>query len=293
MNKDNVYHYDVTDVYYAPGEKQENGSILFSKPIREYGIQSIEATPEGDSKITRADGIDYLTVNSNKGYTGKIGIIKVSDRFKKDCLGERFDKVTGIQYEDAEAEPRPFALIFSFVGDKRHKRHVMYNNIATRIADKGENKENQKEPDTEEISFTCTPCLMEINGELKQIVKANTTMDSTPEVFKMWHRKVIIPKMDLETDASLKTLTIDATSLTPAFNSDVTKYAAEVSTETSKITATTTDAKATTNIIVNGEPLAADASATWKDGENELVIEVVSAPYKEVYTITVNKVVAV
>jgi len=130
----NKYRYDVKNCYYCPGTRNADGSITFDETrIRqEPGLQSIDMQAEGDISKIRADGIDYIIIASNNGYTGTLNFVKISDQFRQDCLAETADITTGIQYEDADATPDPFALMGEFKGDTEGIRFIYYNCTASR-----------------------------------------------------------------------------------------------------------------------------------------------------------------
>lgn len=193
MPEKNKYHYDLKNVHYALGTKGEDGTITYAVPKRLRGAMSMDISAEGDTTKVRADGIDYIVVVSNNGYSGSITMVMVPDDFKADCLAEQVDATNKIQYEDAQAEPATFALLFEFVGDKKNKRHVLYSCTASRPSLKGENKDSQKEPDTEDLEITSSPALLTVNGEEKTIVKSSTTMETEPTVYDAWYTEVVIP----------------------------------------------------------------------------------------------------
>lgn len=291
--KENKYHYDLQNVHYVPGTFNQDGTIMYGLPKRIYGAVSMDISPEGDTSKTRADGIDYIVTASNNGYSGTITIVHINDEFKRDCLGERIDEVNKIQYEDAKAEPSPFALLFEFVGDVKNKRHILYNNIASRIKLSGENKDNQKEPDMEELNITSSPALFLIGNEYKSIVKASTTLETTPLIYNDWYNRVHIPDVDSTLDTTLKTLSISTAALTPSFDKSVLGYTASTSNATNTITAEATDTNATLTIKVNGSTINSGTAATWKDGENAVSIRVDNGNAYTVYNIVVTKEVSV
>lgn len=192
--KKNKYHYDVKNCHYCPGTRNDDGSVTFEttvKPI--YGLQSMEMSAEGDTSKTRADGVDYIVITSNNGYSGTFNFVKVDDQFKVDCLSEVVDEITGIQYEDADADPRPFAVMGEFKGDMEGIRWIYYNCVASRPKQAGDNKDNQKEPDTEELSVTASPLPVEIGGEDKNIVRGGITKSMNETTFNEWFKQVCIP----------------------------------------------------------------------------------------------------
>lgn len=190
----NKYHYDVKNCHYCKGTRNDDGTVTFEKVVKRLpGLQSIEMSPEGDVSKIRADGIDYIVITSNNGYSGTQKFVQIDDEFKKDCLGEVADETTGIQYEDADAEPSPYALMGEFKGDKEGIRWIYYNCVASRPKQAGENKDNQKEPDTEELSITVSPLPVTINGEDKNIVRGGITKTMNETTFSKWFEQVCIP----------------------------------------------------------------------------------------------------
>ena len=190
----NKYHYDVKNCHYCKGTRNDDGTVTFEKVVKRLpGLQSIEMSPEGDVSKIRADGIDYIVITSNNGYSGTQKFVQIDDEFKKDCLGEVADETTGIQYEDADAEPSPYALMGEFKGDKEGIRWIYYNCVASRPKQAGENKDNQKEPDTEELSITVSPLPVTINGEDKNIVRGGLTKTMNETTFANWFEQVCIP----------------------------------------------------------------------------------------------------
>lgn len=191
----NKYRYDVKNCYYCPGKRNADGSITFDETrIRqEPGLQSIDMQAEGDISKIRADGIDYIIIASNNGYTGTLNFVKISDQFRQDCLAETVDITTGIQYEDADATPDPFALMGEFKGDTEGIRFIYYNCTASRPNQTGENKDNMREPDTESLSLQASPLPCVIDGTEKNIVRGGVTKSANAATYNQWFSKVCRP----------------------------------------------------------------------------------------------------
>lgn len=289
MNKENKFHYDLKNVHYVPGVIAEDGTISYEKPVRIYGAVSMDISQEGDVSKIRADGIDYLVVTSNNGYSGTINFVNIPDQFRADCLGEKIDSINGIQYEDANVEPTPFALMFEFNGDSYNKRHVLYNNIATRIGLNAENKDNQKEPDMEELEITASPALFFIDGEYKSIVKASTFKDTKTDVYRDWFNRVYIPDTNCKADVTLKTLAINSLALTPSFDKDTHDYSANATSSTNTVTAEANGSTASIEIKVNDTVVSSGDSVTWNEGINEVIVKVKNEGLLGTYTVTVTK----
>lgn len=179
--KENKVHYDLTNVYFAP-VTIEDDVVTFGTPVREYGAMSMDLSPKGDSVTIRADAIDYYNDVSNNGYDGSVNFVQVSDAFKIAHLSYR-ESADGILIEDANVEHKPFAMLYEFKGDKYHRRHVLYHGMATRPNEKGENKDNQKSPDTEPLPVKFSPLP---NG----CVKASTRVDTPDDIYTKWFEQV-------------------------------------------------------------------------------------------------------
>lgn len=194
----NKYHYDVKNCHYCKGEKKEDGTIVFGKEVKPLpGLMSIDMGPEGDTSKIRADGIDYIVIVSNNGYSGTANFVKVPEDFKIDCLAEAIDTATGIQYEDADSDPEPFALMGEFKGDKEGIRWIFYNCVASRPKLAGDNKDNQKEPDTEELSVTASPLPVSIGGKDISVVRGGITKSMNEETYDAWLKQVCIPGKEI------------------------------------------------------------------------------------------------
>ena len=200
--KKNKYHFDVKNCHYCVGTRNDDGSITFGSTVKTLpGLQSMEMSPEGDVSKVRADGIDYIVITSNNGYSGTLKFVKVDEDFKLDCLNEKIDETTGIQFEDADADPIPFAIMGEFKGDVEGIRWIYYNCVASRIKQSGDNKDNQKEPDTEELSITASPIPVEIDGGDKNIVRGGITKSMNETTYAEWFKQVCIPGKQISASA--------------------------------------------------------------------------------------------
>lgn len=182
MTDTNKVHYDLVDVHMAPLTISD-GVATFGEPKALPGSISMDLSPQGNTVKLRADGIVYYQSNSNSGYEGNLNLAMVPDWFKREYLGEKLDETDKVQVENAEAEPSAFALLYGFKYDKKGRRHVLYNCMAGRANIKGENKDNQKDPDTESLSLSCVPLP---GGN----VKASTTAETPDTVYNGWMASV-------------------------------------------------------------------------------------------------------
>ena len=90
-------------------------------------------------------------------------------------------------------------------------------------------------------------------------------------------------------DATLISLSLGSATLSPVFDKDTKAYTATTTTATNTITAVPADAEAEIKVFANDTEISNSSSATWKDGENTVKIEITNGTGKESYTVTVTK----
>ena len=182
MGESNKVHYDLVDVHVAPLTIVE-GVVTFGAPKALLGSISLDLSAQGNISKLRADGMVYYQASSNSGYDGSLNMAMVPDWFRREYLGEILDEAAKVQVENAEAEHKPFAMLFGFKGDRKRRCHVLYNCLAGRPGIKGENKENEKDPDTESLPVSAVPLP---GGD----VKASTTDETAEAVVAGWYKAV-------------------------------------------------------------------------------------------------------
>lgn len=181
---DNKVHYDLVDVHVASLTLDlETGTVSFGTPKALLGSISMDLSAQGEQVKLRADGMDYYVTNSNNGYSGNLNLAMVPDWFRQEYLGDTLSEKDKVLVENSQVEPKPFALLYGFKGDAKNRRHVMYNCTANRPNIKGENKDNQKQPDTETLPLTSVPLP---DGK----VKASTTAETPQAVYENWTKAV-------------------------------------------------------------------------------------------------------
>lgn len=102
-------------------------------------------------------------------------------------MGQKTD-TAGNLVESTTDEPKYFALLFEFTGDKKAVRHCLYYCKATRPTTEGQTKGDGVEVATEEIEFTAIP-LPE-----KNVIKRRSTPESTN--YESWYTTVDVPTFE-------------------------------------------------------------------------------------------------
>ena len=180
----NKVHYDLQNVYVASLTLDDSDAATFGTPKRLYGAVGMDLSAQGDTTTLRADGINYYVNTSNQGYQGDLTLAMVPDWFREQYLGQTVSTKDKVLVENAKTDqPKAFALLYEFQGDVHARRHVLYNCLAARPNVAGENKDNQREPDTEALAITASPLP---DGD----VKASTTADTPETVYNNWTKAV-------------------------------------------------------------------------------------------------------
>ena len=180
----NKLHYDLKNVFVALLTVDESGTVTYGTPKRMPGAIGMDLSAQGDTVKLRADGIDYYKNTSNSGYSGNLTMAMVPDWFREEFLGQTLSTTDKVLVENAVTDqPKAFALLYEFDGDAKARRHVMYNCLANRPNVAGENKDSQREADTEELALDCSALP---DGR----VKASTTAGTPESVYNAWTTKV-------------------------------------------------------------------------------------------------------
>ena len=120
----NKIKYGLTNVHYSI----YNGST-YATPVRIYGAVNTSLAPVGEVTKFSGDNIEYYVAYGNNGYDGTIEIALVPESFKTGCMGYKIDG-DGVIFQDPDATPTQFALLFEFTGDEKAIKHVLYNTKA-------------------------------------------------------------------------------------------------------------------------------------------------------------------
>lgn len=155
MADTNKVKFGIRNAHYAILTMNTDGSATYGTPKPVPGSVNLTLSPQGEISPFYADNIIYYQSGANAGYEGNWEIAKATDDFKKDVLGYIEDE-NGVLLEDANAEVKPFALLFQIEGDKHARRHVLYNCAAGRPDFNTSTITDTKEPVTDSVPLTCS-----------------------------------------------------------------------------------------------------------------------------------------
>ena len=160
--------------------------LSYGEPFRLRGGVSISLEPAGESNPFYADDIDFYDAVSNQGYTGKLTVAQITDQFREQILGDKYDD-NGTLVESTDNKQSNFAMAFEFNGDVSATRHLLLNVSATRPTLEGNTQEDKTEPDTTELEFTAAP------DPYTHFAKSKTTAKTAQKVFDDWYTTVQVP----------------------------------------------------------------------------------------------------
>jgi phi13 family phage major tail protein len=143
-------------------------------PIPIPGAVRFTPTAVGETTNFYADNTLYFSYTANNGYTGELEMANVPDAILAEMLGWEIDE-NGMLIEVSDAMPKHFALMGQIQGDKRNRRFVYYNCVASRPAKERTTKNESITPATDVLNLTISP--IEIDG--KMIVRGDLELSDT------------------------------------------------------------------------------------------------------------------
>lgn len=155
----NKVTYGLSNAHVWPIEStSETGKPVYGTIISMPGATELSLDAEGSSDPFYADDTTYYQGVANNGYSGSITLADVPQEFLTKVMGQEVDS-NGAVFENADIEPKEFAIAFEFRGDQNKRRHLFYRCTATRPTVSSKTKEDSISPNTQELSFTAIPRL--------------------------------------------------------------------------------------------------------------------------------------
>lgn len=181
----NKVQFNLKNVYYAvqtgTAETPEWGT-----PVHVPGAVTLTLDPQGNVESFYADGMVYYQSVANNGYSGDLEIARFPDQMLTDVWLFKVDNTDKVIVENANVEPKAFALMYQIDGDINNDYYCLYNCTGTRPGIGGTTNTETKTPQTRKSTISAVP-LEDGN------VMARTTAD-TPEAVKQgWFKKVYEP----------------------------------------------------------------------------------------------------
>lgn len=174
--------FGIKNVHYAV-MTQEAPTLTYETPVAIPGAVSFSMEPQGDSTPFYADDYQYYVTISNNGYQGDLEMALFPDQFLEDIFGVTVSTNDKVAVENAQVQPKQFALLFEEEGDTTGTKFVLYNCVATRPSRNLATTTDTTEPQTQTITVTASPMA---DGRSA----AWTTGDTPSTVLEGWYDEV-------------------------------------------------------------------------------------------------------
>ena len=187
----NKVRFGLKNVYYAILTESDNAAPSYGTPKRLLGAVSLDLSQDGSTNSFYADNIEFFRTDADNGYTGSLELARISDEALKDIWGFGYDSTNKLIYEDSNASPKPFALLFQVEGDANADLYVLYKvyasrpNIGSTTID-----ENGKEPQTQTVDIAARPVPDPTNGVLNGKVYLRTDESTSTSIRNGWFSAV-------------------------------------------------------------------------------------------------------
>lgn len=173
--------FGIKNVHYAVMTAES--PLAYGTPVAIPGAVSFSLEPSGDSTPFYADNRRYFTSVANNGYTGDLEVALFPESFLTDIFGYTEDGTDKVVTENANTQPKSFALLFEEDGDTTGTKYVMFNCTATRPSKSLSTTTDSKEVQTQTISVTASAL-----ADGRTI--AFTSADTPSNVVSAWYNSV-------------------------------------------------------------------------------------------------------
>lgn len=164
--------YSVRKVHYAMFK--ENSETEYDTPVAIPGAVALSLEPQGEVTPFYADGILYFNAVTNNGYAGDLEAAYFPAQFLKDVFGYTEGTTSKVLTENANVQPKPFALLLEEEGDSEGTKFAFYKCTATRPSRSLATKTASTTPNTQKISITMSPAA---DGAVFGMTQADTPKD--------------------------------------------------------------------------------------------------------------------
>ena len=261
-----------------------NSDGTYETPVMHPGALNLNvASGNSTDNALSADDGRYYGGAAAASKTGELNVAKFSDWFKENILGHI---VEGEGIGEGEAAGAEFAMLWEVNTDQGGRRYVWYGCTASDITKTFATTTADGTVTYATETSTITSRLVELpNGNKRR----KWSCEKGSANYAGFFEAVYYPTTSEGGGApKLSALTIGSLSLTPAFDPDVTSYAATTTNATNTVTATAL-LGVTVTITANSTAVSSGDSVTWNEGENTVAITVSNGTQSTSYTVTVTK----
>lgn len=187
---ENKVQFGLKNVHYAV--LTEGSTNSWDTPVKVSGAVSLSLNAQGNSTDFYADNVTYYKAIANNGYSGSLEMARITDEMLEDIFALTVGSTDKVLYENANVEPKPFALLFEIDGDADHEMYCLYRVIATRPSANANTTTDSKEPQTQTIDISALPLATGSASQLG-LVKARTTAETPAQTKNGWFTSVTVP----------------------------------------------------------------------------------------------------
>ena len=183
---ENKVQFNLKNVHYAIlTESNEGGKVSYSwaTPVPVPGAVTLTLDPAGDVTPFYADGVIYYKSISNQGYSGSLEMARFPDQMLQDVWGFKKGETSKVLTENANVNPKDFALLYQIDGDAGNQYYALYNCAGTRPGVGSTTATATKEPQTQSSDITAAALL---DGR----VMTRTTADTPDDIKSAWFSAV-------------------------------------------------------------------------------------------------------
>lgn len=189
---ENKVKFGLKRVAFAIATIAEDGSATYGDPVTFPGARSLSMEPQGTGEPWYADDGVYYYSTAPASRQGDLEMARLIDAFKRQVLGYVQDS-KGLLVEDMNPAEVHFALMFETMNDKKPRRYVLYNCVATAPTVGSTTNEGSKEPQTETSSIMSTGIFVSGFQGGKWFDYAETTPETDATAFSNWFTAVQLP----------------------------------------------------------------------------------------------------
>ena len=195
---ENKVKFGLKRVAFAIATIADDGSATYGTPVTFPGARSLAMEPQGVGEPWYADDGVYYYSSAPASRQGDLEMARMIDAFKKQVLGYIQDN-KGLLLEDMNPAEVHFALMFETMNDKKPRRYVLYNCVATAPTVGSSTNEGSKEPQTETSSIMSTGIYVAAFAGGKWFDHAETTPDTDATAYANWFTAVQVPTAPITT----------------------------------------------------------------------------------------------
>lgn len=182
---ENKVQFGLRNVHYSVISYSNAGVISYGTPKAIPG--AVTLTLDASSEVTPfyADNVTFYQSISNNGYSGDLEMARFPDEMLEDIWGLTLGSTSKVLTENANTEPKEFALLYQISGDADEQYYVLYRCTGTRPAIGSTTTTNTKEPQTQTSTISALPVAA---GN----VMARTTKDTPAATKTAWFNSVFV-----------------------------------------------------------------------------------------------------